>query len=376
MRAGRTNMRASSEKKLSILLASAKVRAGGEAVHVYTLARELSLMGHRVYLLTSAEGGGMCAELLRDRIFYAPISDHSPAAQVRCIAAIKKLVKKYRFDVIHCHGRDSVFYFKCAGVRVPYVFTCHSLSLRTDVFHRVLAGGATMNIAVSGESKRFMVEGLRIPEEKIRVVPNGVDPSTLLPLTDTEKAVLQKRFFLAPDSRVACMHGRFDPRKNHIVIGRALAALPPEKRRRLVILCSGSREVPFYNTLVGELRSLGVLSHFRFTGWTATRDILGMSDLLIAPSIEESFLMTALEGFFMRVPVARSKTGGYDEMKDICLGYDAMDVKAWSGILNELAESEGELYSDMTDRAYDSAMSRFTSRHMTEKILDVYFSVI
>ena len=241
---------------------------------------------------------------------------------------------------------------------------------------RVLAGGATMNIAVSGESKRFMVEGLRIPEEKIRVVPNGVDPSTLLPLTDTEKAVLQKRFFLAPDSRVACMHGRFDPRKNHIVIGRALAALPPEKRRRLVILCSGSREVPFYNTLVGELRSLGVLSHFRFTGWTATRDILGMSDLLIAPSIEESFLMTALEGFFMRVPVARSKTGGYDEMKDICLGYDAMDVKAWSGILNELAESEGELYSDMTDRAYDSAMSRFTSRHMTEKILDVYFSVI
>ena len=102
-------MRASSEKKLNILLASAKVRAGGEAVHVYTLARELSLMGHRVYLLTSAEGGGMCAELLRDRIFYAPISDHSPAAQVRCIAAIKKLVKKYRFDVIHCHGRDSVF---------------------------------------------------------------------------------------------------------------------------------------------------------------------------------------------------------------------------------------------------------------------------
>jgi glycosyltransferase involved in cell wall biosynthesis len=101
-----------------------------------------------------------------------------------------------------------------------------------------------------------------------------------------------------------------------------------------------------------------------------------MSDLLIAQSIEESFLMTALEGFFMRVPVARSKTGGYDEMKDICLGYDAMDVKAWSGILNELAESEGELYSDMTDLAYDSAMSRFTSRHMTEKILDVYFSVI
>ena len=375
MRAGRTIMRSSSEKKLNILLTSAKVRAGGEAVHVYTLAKELTLMGHCVYLLTSAEDGGMYAELLRGRIFSAPINDHNPAAQMRCIAVIKKIVREHRFDIIHCHGRDSAFAVKCAGVKVPCVFTCHSLSLKTDVFHRALAGGVAMNIAVSGASKKFMMEGLRIPESKIRVVPNGVDPSALLPLTDAEKAVLQQRFFIAPGSRVACMHGRFDPRKNHVVIGRALAALSPEKRSRLVILCSGSREVPFYNTLVGELRALGVLSHFRFTGWTSTRDILGMSDLLLAPSTEESFLMTALEGFFMRVPVARSKTGGYEEMKDICLGYDAMDVKAWSGVLAELAEGEGALYRDMTDRAYESAMSRFTSRHMTEKILEVYLSV-
>ena len=63
-------------------------------------------------------------------------------------------------------------------------------------------------------------------------------------------------------------------------------------------------------------------------------------------------------------------------MKNLCLGFDAMDVKAWSGILGELAESEGALYRDMTDRAYDAAMSRFTSRHMTEKILEIYFSVL
>ena len=240
----------------------------------------------------------------------------------------------------------------------------------------MLAGGVAMNIAVSGASKRFMIEDLCIPEKKIRIVQNGVDPSALQPLTDAEKAVLQQRFYIAPDSRVACMHGRFDPRKNHVVIGKALAALSPEKRSRLVILCSGSREVPFYNTLVGELRKLGVLSNFRFTGWTSTRDILGMSDLLLAPSTEESFLMTALEGFFMRVPVARSKTGGYEEMKDICLGYDAMDVKAWSGVLSQLAESSGEMYREMTDRAYDTAMSRFTSRYMTEKILEVYREVL
>ncbi|MBR3172014.1 MAG: glycosyltransferase family 4 protein [Lachnospiraceae bacterium] len=369
-------MGASSEKKLNILLASTKVRAGGEAVHVYTLARELTMMGHCVYLLTSAEHGGMCAELLKGRIFVAPISDHNPAAQMRCIAVIRKIVKEHRFDIIHCHGRDSAFYVKCAGVRVPCVFTCHSLSLKTDVFHRALAGNAAMNIAVSGASKKFMMEGLHIPEEKIRVVPNGVDPSALLSLTEEEKAVLQQRFFIAPGSRVACIHGRFDPRKNHVVIGKALAALSPEKRKRLVILCSGSREVSFYNTLVGELRKLGVLSHFRFTGWTATREILGMSDLLLAPSTEESFLMTALEGFFMRVPVARSKTGGYEEMKDLCLGYEAMDVKAWSGILDELAGSDGPIYSDMTDRAYKHAMLHFTSGYMTEKILEVYLSVI
>ena len=221
-------MGASSEKKLNILLASTKVRAGGEAVHVYTLARELTMMGHCVYLLTSAEHGGMCAELLKGRIFVAPISDHNPAAQMRCIAVIRKIVKEHRFDIIHCHGRDSAFYVKCAGVRVPCVFTCHSLSLKTDVFHRALAGSAAMNIAVSGASKKFMMEGLHIPEKKIRVVPNGVDPSALLSLTEEEKAVLQQRFFIAPGSR---KRGK----------GSSFCA-PAAVKCRSIILWSGSSE--------------------------------------------------------------------------------------------------------------------------------------
>lgn len=361
---------------MNILLASAKVRAGGEAVHVYTLAKELTDMGHRVFLLTSAENGGMCADLLRGRIFYAPLGDHTPAAQIRCIGSMKKVLREHRIDVIHCHGRDSAFACRCAGTKVPYVFTCHSVSLQTDALHRALTSYGSMAIAVSGASKKFMMEGLRIPENKIRVVCNGVDPSTLTPLSDEEKKELTRRFIIPRGSRVACMHGRFDPRKNHITIGRALAGLPEQERSRIIILCSGSREVPYYKELVGELRELGVLPQFRFTGWTATREILGMSGLLLAPSTEESFLMTALEGFFMRVPVVRSKTGGYEEMKEICTGLDALDADGWREVLHEYAVHGNERCRGITDRAYTYAQSNFTSRVMTEKILAIYREVL
>ena len=44
--------------------------------------------------------------------------------------------------------------------------------------------------------------------------------------------------------------------------------------------------------------------------------------------------MTAVEAFFMKVPVIRSVTGGYEEMKDICIGLPASDIHAWTAALH------------------------------------------
>lgn len=49
---------------------------------------------------------------------------------------------------------------------------------------------------------------------------------------------------------------------------------------------------------------------------------------MLQPSMREGFLLAAIEAFFMRVPVIRSKTGGYKDMEDCCVGVPIGNVES------------------------------------------------
>ncbi|MDO4803616.1 MAG: glycosyltransferase family 4 protein [Lachnospiraceae bacterium] len=365
------------KRKMNVLLVSAKVRAGGEAVHVTTLAKEFLKKGLGVSLLSTDPEGGMMAGIIpKENVFYTEFRDHNPVQVAKNVGAIRSLLASCKFDIIHCHGRDNAFAVKMAHPAQPYVFTCHSMSVQTDFLHRMLNSTGDAAIAVSGSTRKFMIDSLGIPADRITVIENGVDPSELKLLTEDEKLWLRRRFLIPEGKIVAAIHGRIDPRKNHAIIGRALAGLPREEREKFVVLVSGDRDVPGYAPLVGQLRDLGVLAQFRFTGWTEPRNILGCSDILLAPSLVESFMMSALEAFFMEVPVVRSKTGGYEEMKDFCIGLDADDLEGWKGMLHRVSECGTDDMKPMIQRAGKEAMKRYTSEMMAGKVYEVYREAI
>lgn len=370
-------MNVKNKRKMNVLLVSAKVRAGGEAVHVTALAKEFIKRGINVYLLSTDPDGGMMAGIIpKENMFFTEFREHTPVQAARNVYAIKSLLATHHFDVIHCHGRDNAFAVKMAVPAQPYVFTCHSMSVRTDFLHRLLNSTGDAAIAVSKATKAFMIKELGIPVERITVVENGVDPSSLNPLSAEEKRWLYTQYLIPEGKIVAAIHGRIDPRKNHIMVGKALAALPGKEREKLVIICSGDRDVPGYALLIQQLRELGVLPQFRFTGWTEPRNILGCSDVLLAPSRVESFMMSALEAFFMEVPVIRSKTGGYEEMKDLCIGLDSDDLDGWTEILHCIAENGTKDMIPMVHKAKEVALKRFTSEAMARKVYSVYRDVL
>ena len=365
------------KRKMRVLLVSAKVRAGGEAAHVTALAKEFIKKGLDVSLLSTDPTGGMMAGIIpEENLFFTEFRDHNPLQTAMNTAEIRKVLSSHAFDIIHCHGRDNAFAVRMAGPKQPYVYTCHSMSVQTNFMHRMLNSIGDAAIAVSDDTKKFMVRELKIPEEKITVIENGVDPAQLRKLNEDEKRWSYTNFLIPDGKIVAAIHGRIDPRKNHVMIGKALANLPDDERSKFVILCSGMRNVPGYDPLVSQLRELGVLQQFRFTGWTDPRIILGCSDLLLGPSQTESFMMSALEGFFMDVPVIRSKTGGYPEMKDLCIGIDSDDLKGWTDILHRVAVRGTDDMKPMVDRAHTEALSRFTSEVMASKVYRVYLDVL
>jgi glycosyltransferase involved in cell wall biosynthesis len=114
-------------------------------------------------------GVGRAATVYRDAVWYPLV--------------LPRLARRARLDVLHC----PTFRAPLAPPASPLVVTVHDLAVLrhpetfnqwTRRYSRLcvprVARAATLVIAVSEHTKRELVELLGTPEEKIRVVPNGV----------------------------------------------------------------------------------------------------------------------------------------------------------------------------------------------------------
>lgn len=136
----------------------AQTRAG-TARYVRGLLRHLDVVPLRF------GGPGRAAVVARDAVWYP------------------SLALRGGFDVLHCPSFRGPF-----SARAPLVVTVHDLAVlrRPEWFNRWTAtysrlavprvvGAAARVIAVSEATKRDVVSLLGVPEERVRVIPNGVD---------------------------------------------------------------------------------------------------------------------------------------------------------------------------------------------------------
>ena len=121
----------------------------------------------------------------------------------------------------------------------PLIWPAHYLRLPYSrighAWQYALARRADAVIAVSEATKRDVVGRLRVPEERVTVVPEAVDSDFDPPPADEGRALARARFAV-PDRYVLYV-GQFDPRKNVRGLLRAFAAAAErDKDLRLVIV--------------------------------------------------------------------------------------------------------------------------------------------
>jgi glycosyltransferase involved in cell wall biosynthesis len=157
-------------------------------------------------------------------------------------------------------------------------------------------------IVPSQSTKADLIGLLRVPSERIDVVPMGVDPVSTLP---ADLAEIRRRYDLG-DARIVLTASAKRPHKN---LGRLLEAwaLLPAERRPLLVL-------PGYPTqheaeLRGQADRLGIASATRFLGWIPTEDLEALyrlADCFVFPSLYEGFGFPVIEAMARGVPVACS----------------------------------------------------------------------
>jgi len=242
------------------------------------------------------------------------------------LAAGVELGDRFDFDLVHGHdwliavaGDHLANRFRC-----PLVMTIHATEYGRHqgwVEHhpqsyihgveRWMANRADRLITCSHYMRGHVADVYGLEEERVSVIPNGIDPLDLQPVEDLDRLRAQ---FARTEERLVLLVGRLVYEKGFQL---ALEALPGLIARvgnvRFLVAGSGTHEAE----LRAQATVLGLDAHGTFMGWIGDdvlHSLYRIADLCVVPSIYEPFGLVALEAMASGCPCIVANTGGLREI--------------------------------------------------------------
>jgi glycogen(starch) synthase len=172
-----------------------------------------------------------------------------------------------------------------------------------------------------------------VPRSHVAAIPNGIDPSDLVPLPDLPR--LRARF-AAPDEKLVLLVGRLVYEKGFQLALDALGGLIRRVGRlRFVIVGTG----PFEAELKAQAERLGLLEHGTFSGRVddhVLHSLYRVADLCVVPSLYEPFGIVPLEAMASGCPCIVANTGGLREVVPRGRRFRASSVRSLARMAEEL----------------------------------------
>ena len=176
---------------------------------------------------------------------------------------------------------------------------------------RWMANRAERVITCSAYMREHVADIYGLEESRVHVIPNGIDPSELVPVDDLD--TLRARF-AAPDDKLVLLVGRLVYEKGFQL---ALEAMPrlidAVPGTRFLVAGSGTHE----QELHAQASDLGLMEHGTFLGWIGDdvlHSLYRIADVCVVPSIYEPFGLVALEAMASDCPCIVADTGGLREV--------------------------------------------------------------
>lgn len=343
--------------------------SSGSARVAYDVSKMLAHRGHQVLLFATNRSLGMnffpddiICNYNRIKMFHAhrmfsSIFDrHSiHITSYNSTLFLKKVIKTS--EIIHIHDyrslQSAVAYKFAKKYGVPFVLQAHGSLPRIMAKHRLkwiydvffgykLLRDASKVIALSSmEAKQYRYMG--VPEEKIEVIPNGIDLSKYgnLPSND----VFKKKFNIDEDKKIILYLGRITHVKGINFLMKAYTYLIRNMTYNNVVLVIAGPDSGYLGTIRELADSLKIADNVVFTGVLSENEkISAYVDSSIVVNVEPRnvFGLVPLEAVACATPVVVSKGNAISEV--ICDGKFGFSVKY--GDVNELAETMGKMLTD------------------------------
>jgi MMP alpha-(1->4)-mannosyltransferase len=347
--------------RICFLMYQGNMYSGGQGVYLYYLTRELARMGHDVHVIAGAPypklAEGVTAHNVVDYSYWTyhhykkdwvfnrdPLSYFHPwnfyefystrialsslltNFSVRAYMKLRELSRDLRFDIVHDNQTLSygVWAMRLSGV--PLVATVHhplSYDLKNALrqartwyerARRVLWSPWVMQefvarrldrvIVVSETSRVDVQDAFGLPDEKIRVVHNGIDTDMFRPMPGVE---------LLPD-KLLYVGNSEDRNKGARFFLEAVNMLKDEIDFRVTFVDNFKHNLKLAPKLVNEF---GLNSIVDFTGRIPTEDLArhyNEARLFVTSSVHEGFGLPLAEAMACETPVLGTQIGAYQEI--------------------------------------------------------------
>ena len=296
--------------------------------------------------------------------------------------AVGRIVERTEYDVIHAHD-----WLTCrAGMRAkmlsgkPLIVHVHSVEAdRSGKAHggnplvREIEGLSMLMadriIAVSEHTKRTLMREYDIPADKIEVVYNCFDTSTLVAAEGSNEYAYLERM-KQQGYRVIVNVGRLTIQKGLPNLLQALKLVVERAPKTLLVLVGSGEQ---RDELVQQAADLGVAGNVIFTGFLRGkrwRDAYEVADLFVMPSVSEPFGLVALEAIGYGTPALISRQSGVAEVLQNCLKVDFWDTHDMANKITAVMQNDA-LRDELHTNSYQE-FDKLTWEDSAEKLWNIY----
>jgi D-inositol-3-phosphate glycosyltransferase len=389
---------------------------GGMNVYVRDLTRELGHMGIHVDVFTRSQDEHVphvVHELgFGNRVVHVPAGPETPKAKSELanyipdfVEGIKQFAieKGIHYNVIHSHYWMSGLAAESlsdAWGGTPIVHMFHTLGEMKNRVARseheragedrlkgerqVLRRVDRIIAATIAETTqlRFLY---RADQRKLAIIPPGVDTSHFYPIPADEA---KQYIGLKPEDRMILFVGRIEPLKGIDTLIQAMSCLDLQEIHRPVHLAiiggepnaipeDMSAEMARLQNLCDELCMGGMVVFLGKRGQDTLPYYYSAAEVVVMPSLYESFGMVALEAMACGTPVIASEVGGLGYLvQNEVTGFTVPDSDP-TALCNRLSSllSDAHLRESMGQRAAEYATD-YAWEKIAARIVEVYMGLI
>lgn len=353
---------------------------GGAEQVVINLAKGLDKNRFRVFICCLNDEGPFADELKKAGIRIFALNKR-PGLDFSIIGKIKKIIRENYIKVVHTHLWGANLWGRLAAIAAgrPVVITEHNVDVWKKAHHRLMdrcLSPFTAKVCVVSERVRlFYKEKVGIPEKKLEVVYNGINPAPVR-APESRVAEAKQELGIAENIPVLANIGRLVPAKANHIFTEAVETLVKRGHRFYAMIIGDG---PLMEELIDHNREMVDKGILKFTGLRKDVPVLlDFTDVSVLSSTREGFSIVVLECMAKGIPFVATDVGGNSEqIIDGKTGFlvPRGDARALADAIEKLLKDSG-LRRRMGEEAKRIVAEKFALGKMVKRHEEIYEKVI